>query len=105
RRRKVNQYQKVTHEFDRSVNHLSVKKKLRLPSVLFDQAQSKLEILEQMRTQVAHGHSFGLRALDQATNRALVENNFQSMFLTEFVGEFTHSGFEHLGLELVALGH
>src|SRR5262245_38584320 len=58
-----------------------------------------------MRAQITHGHALGLCALDQATGRALVENNFQSMFLAEFVGEVARSGFEHLRLELVSLSH
>src|SRR5438876_1634751 len=58
-------------EIVRSVDRRSIKNKLRSPCVLFDEAQSELVILEQMRAQVGHGHPLGLRTLDQATDRAL----------------------------------
>ena len=78
---------------------------MRSSRVLFDETQSELEILKQMRAQVGHGHSLGLRAFNQATDGALVENKFQSMFFAKFLREFTRAGFEHLRLELVSFGH
>ena len=69
-------HHKVAEEFIRSVDRRSIKNKLRSACVLFDEAQSELEILEQMCAQVGHGHPLGLRAFDQATDRTLVETNF-----------------------------
>ena len=65
-------HDKIAEEFVRSVDRRSIKNKLRLPRVLFDEAHSELVIPEQMSAQVAHGHALGLRSLDQATDRALV---------------------------------
>ena len=58
-----------------------------------------------MSTHVAHRHAFCLGALDQPTDRTVVEDNFQSMLPAEFVSKFTRTGFEHLRLELVSLYH
>ena len=58
-----------------------------------------------MSAHVAHGHAFCLGALDQPTDDAVVEDNFQSILPAEFVGKFMRPGFEHLRLELVSLYH
>src|SRR5262245_57970182 len=98
-------HHKLAQKFVRCVNRGSIKNKLHLSRVLFNKAQSELVILEQMRAQIAHGHTLGLRPLDQATDGTLVENNLQSMFLAEFLCEFTCASFEHLRLKLVSFNH
>src|ERR1043166_8039162 len=58
-----------------------------------------------MSAKITHGHSFGLRALDQPLNRGVIENKFQSMLAAEFLGKLTRTSFEHLCFKFVSFGH
>src|SRR6266540_3097257 len=58
-----------------------------------------------MSAEIAHCHPLSLRALDQTPHRRLIEDNFQSVLAAEFLGKLTRTGFEHLRLQLLSLGH
>src|SRR5262249_17126872 len=93
----------LAQELVRSVNRLGIKNKPGSARILFDEVQAELVILEQMRAQIAHGHSLRLRALDQSPNCRFIKNNFQPVLVAEFLSELTSAGLEHLRLQFVSL--
>ena len=76
-------HHEFAEELVRGIDRFGVKKKRCSARVLFDQAQPELIVLEQMGAKIAHGHSLGLRALDQTTYRAVIKNNFQPVLVLE----------------------
>ena len=74
----------ITQELIRRVDCLAIKDETFPARILLDEAQSELVILEQMRAQIGHRHSFGVRPLDQARDRIRGEDNFQTMCFFEF---------------------
>ena len=55
-----------------------------------------------MSAQIAHRHPLSLRALHEASDRSLIENNFQSVLTVKFLGELARTSFEHLRFQLVS---
>src|ERR1700736_5411941 len=76
-----------------------------LTRVLFDQAQSKLVILEQVLAKFVHAHAFGLSPFDQTSQRRFVKDNFQPVLGLEPVAKLARGRFQARTFRFFAFGH
>jgi len=104
--RVVTIHHKVAQKFIRSIGCRCINNKVRSARVLFDEAHSELEILEQNAHTNRSWSSLGLRAFrpgDGSRSRRKKISNACS--LLNFSANSRGTGFEHLRLELVSFSH